>query len=109
MTIKRMITIVFNRHRVLTIRGEPQGLVSWCPTCNEQVRMLTPEQAAQLLPIDQRVIFRAIEAGEIHFIEAPHILVCLESIHEFLNRETAAREGDGCAVEKTAGKQRKTD
>lgn len=42
--------------------------------------MVTPEDAAVIVPVSCRAIYRAIEAGELHFIEMPTLFLCLDSL-----------------------------
>ena len=48
-----------------------------CPSCRQRVGMITPELVAKLYGTSEREIFRMLEAGLIHFMEAERVLVCL--------------------------------
>ncbi len=54
--------------------------------------MLTPDQAATIASVSSRMIYRRVEAGEMHYLETPegHLLVCANSIE--LN-STVAQQG----------------
>jgi hypothetical protein len=53
-----------------------------CRQCAETVLMITPEQAAIVTRTNIRAIYRALEAGWVHYAETPggSLLVCPESI-----------------------------
>ena len=54
----------------------------WCEECAAVVPMITPEHAARLTGATVRVIYRRIEAGNLHFAEAANglLLVCSDSL-----------------------------
>jgi hypothetical protein len=81
--ITRRVEITVETDRVWVIRGH-QSHLSQCPGCNEQVRMIDVARAADLVRASQRQIFRWIENGQLHFVEAPGVplLVCLTSLLE---------------------------
>lgn len=41
----------------------------WCPACQREVEMVTPEQAAQIARVEERAVDGWVEAGTVHFIE----------------------------------------
>lgn len=45
--------------------------------------MVTPEQAATLIQVTPRVVYRWVEAQLLHFIEEPdgRVLICLNSLY----------------------------
>lgn len=78
----RRAEIIVELNRVVVIR-KPEGLVvQWCPVCEGQVHMITPEAAAVLSNVDTRTIYRRIDASAIHFAETSEgqVLVCLNSL-----------------------------
>ncbi len=56
--------------------------MAWCSECAEQVRMITPDEAAILTHLSPRDIYRRVEAGSLHYREMPggFLLVCLRSL-----------------------------
>ena len=65
----RRAEITVELNQVVVIK-KPEGLVVlWCPACDEQVHMITPEAAAILSNVDTRTIYRRIDAGQLHFAE----------------------------------------
>ena len=47
--------------------------------------MLPPEEAAAISQVSSRAIYRAIEAGELHFVELPTLFICCDSLQALLN------------------------
>ncbi len=80
MTMAKTITI--ETHRQIWIRSRRKTCVVWCAACGIVTLMLPPEQAAIKSGATQREIFRQIESGELHFIEAIEgaLLVCSNSL-----------------------------
>ena len=78
---KTKTKITFARRVRTTIRL-PRSRVVWCPECKGQVLMLSTDEAAALTQTTARAIFRRIEAGQLHFLEAASgaLLVCRASL-----------------------------
>ena len=53
---------------------------AWCKDCGKAVRMVTADQAAAIVQMNPRAIYRAIEAGELHFLELQTLFVCRDSL-----------------------------
>lgn len=77
--------------QLLVIRQRRSSILAWCEGCHEQVTMIRPEEAAAMASLDLRAIYRSVEAGRLHFIDATDglPLICLNSIEQ----ELAKREG----------------
>jgi hypothetical protein len=56
--------------------------MTWCDGCANEVVMVTPAQAAAIARVSVRDVNRRVEAGEVHFLEAPDgsLLVCISSL-----------------------------
>jgi hypothetical protein len=55
--------------------------MSWCERCRATVPMITPEEAAALMDLSSRSIYRRIEAGSVHFHEDRQgLLICADSL-----------------------------
>lgn len=70
-------------HQVYVIRQPGSSIPVLCPECATEVAsMVTPEEAASVTGVPRRSIYRLIEAGLIHYLEATDdsLLVCLNSI-----------------------------
>lgn len=70
-------------HELLIIRGAHGSPPSLCDECAERhSMMLSPEQAANVTEIPERLIYQWVEAGAIHFKETPNgkLKVCIKSL-----------------------------
>jgi hypothetical protein len=84
-TIKKRTEITVKTYRLIVF-NRPGGWVGECEMCGKEVEMVTPEEAAAIIQISSRAIYRAIEAGDVHFIEAPQVFMCRNSLFEFFSR-----------------------
>lgn len=81
MQIKREFEMTSRTSRRFIIRQSPnEDAISSCAKCGEP--MVVAEQAAKLLGIAQRQIFRIVETGSVHFCETATgtTLVCIASM-----------------------------
>jgi hypothetical protein len=80
--MKRRIEITFETRRVLVVGGRTVSAAGWCGACGERVRLVTAEEAARLACVTTRVIYRRVEAGQLHFIESQDglLLICRHSL-----------------------------
>lgn len=78
---KRTI-ITIEKHRLTVVRSRRPSVVAWCERCGEEVRMVTPEQAATLAGTLPRAIYRRVESGDVHFVETRvgTLLICSGSL-----------------------------
>ena len=92
---KRRIEITVEQRRVVVLNRRNRSVRAWCGTCDEQVHMVTPDEAAQLCQVSTRTIYRRIETGRFHFTETDKgfSLICLRSL------ESHANSTPGCAEE----------
>ena len=88
MEITRKFETLIATKRRYVIRQSPPIKQTTCAECGEP--MLTIEQAADLLGIKQRRIFRIIETGAAHFTEAEAgaLMICLNSLAAVLDRDS---------------------
>ena len=99
MEIKRTTEILVETNRRFVIRrADESGEQLFCSRCAEP--MLAAEQAALLLGINCRAVYRHIENGNIHFaeIETGAVMICLASLAGAL--ETGANQLPGETAEK---------
>jgi hypothetical protein len=82
MSNKNKTEITIETHRTFIVRRRPNLTQGWCAGCDAIVSFASPEDAAQLAGCGVREIYRAIEAGQLHFIEPGDRLprVCLDSL-----------------------------
>lgn len=64
-----------------------------CPQCKSEVPMVTAEEAAALVEITVRKLYRWVEKGSLHFIETPsgQVWICLTSLMHKKEPATKAR------------------
>ena len=75
--MKQKAAVTFEKEETLVIRQSAYLKMEFCPTCNEVVEMFAPEILAQIARSTEREIFRLIEAGQLHFVEARRLYACL--------------------------------
>ena len=83
MATKRRTEIIVETERIIVVPSPATSVRAWCETCCDQVEMVTPEQAATLIQVTPRVVYRWVEAQLLHFIEEPdgRVLICLNSLY----------------------------
>ena len=78
----RRIEISVERIRVFAANRRETTCTDWCKSCDEQVQMITPDEATSITGIGSREIYRLIELSEFHFSETEEglIRICLNSL-----------------------------
>jgi hypothetical protein len=76
--MKRTTEITFETEELVAVKAR-RGFKGFCGQCNAFVEMVPTEAAAILTGLGEREIFRLIESGEIHFVEAERVFVCRDS------------------------------
>jgi len=81
---RRAITITTQSDEAIILRSSKATTAVNCPQCSVEVPMFSPEQAATLFRLPLRQIYRAIEAGQLHFKETAGgaVLLCLNSLKQ---------------------------
>jgi hypothetical protein len=81
---KRKIKITVTRRELLYTLGERRRVsrTAWCTECAGDFSVLTPGLAAEFLSVSTREIYRMVEAGRLHYTEAPdqELFICLNSL-----------------------------
>jgi hypothetical protein len=77
--MKRTTEVTFETEELVSVKVRG-GFRGFCERCNGFVEMLPPEAAAALTGLGEREIFRLMETGEIHFVEAERVFVCRDSL-----------------------------
>lgn len=70
-------------HELLIIRSASGSLPALCEECVARDSiLLSPEQASKVTGITERLIYQWVEAGAIHFREAPNgkLIVCVKTL-----------------------------
>jgi hypothetical protein len=75
--------MIIETERFLAI-SRSSSLYSLCPVCDDEVRMVTVDQAAALACVTWREIYCEVEAGNLHFIDTGgrSLLICLHSLND---------------------------
>ncbi|MBL8206663.1 MAG: hypothetical protein JNM09_20685 [Blastocatellia bacterium] len=83
MATKRRTEIIVETERVIIVHPQSASVRSWCGACSTQVEMVTPEQAAAMIQVTPRAVYRWVEAQLLHFIEEPdgRVLICRNSLY----------------------------
>ena len=78
----RRTEVTIETDEIWIIRRPGSGFQTWCPVCDRQTTMVTPDEAALLTELDGQDIYRQVEAGLIHCAKMPGgiLLVCSNSI-----------------------------
>lgn len=66
---------------------------TFCPQCRSLVEMSTPQVAAILTQSTEREVYRLVETGRVHFVEAGGVLICLKSFTQTLLEPPALSAG----------------
>lgn len=79
---KSKTEITIETDRMFIIRRRRTLIQTWCAACFEVVKMAALEDAANLAGMRSREVYRAVEAGKLHFLETVEgrLLVCLNSL-----------------------------
>ncbi len=79
---RRRTEILVETDQVTVIRRAGKVTRAWCPECEAETQMITPEEAAFVAKVNTRTIYRWLEVGEIHFLETYGglVLLCSRSL-----------------------------
>ena len=88
MGTKKLTEIIIETERTLVIGSSRQPARAWCPGCAAEIEMLTPEQAAAIVKVTPRTVYRWLEAQLLHFVEDPEgmPLICRNSLYGQVKR-----------------------
>jgi hypothetical protein len=80
--VKRKTKITIETKRLTLIRQINKATRVRCPSCDKQVDMMTPDQAAIMFRISTRTIHRMVEEGTAHFTETSDglLMICVKSL-----------------------------
>lgn len=68
--------IMFEVEETVTLKQGSRILTEICPRCGRETEMASPEVIALATGASEREIFRLVETGRIHFIEADRVYAC---------------------------------
>ena len=80
--MKRTTTLTIETRQVLVIRRPIAPRQALCETCGDVVMLVTADEAARLARLSPRAIYRCVEGGSLHVLEADGgaLLICLNSL-----------------------------
>lgn len=83
MGTRKLTEIIIETERTLLIDAQQSPVRGRCHDCAAEVEMYSPEQAAAIVKVPPRTIYRWIEAGLLHFTEdgAGLITICRDSLY----------------------------
>lgn len=78
----RRTKITVETHRVVLISDLRPAEALWCGLCGALTSWMRPDQAAAIIDVSTRKIYRWVEENRLHFVETPTrvVLVCLDSL-----------------------------
>lgn len=79
---KKRIEITRESRRLLRVKLPEEALTGCCPACAAEVHWVSILEAAALLGVNEREIYRRVEAGSLHCLErsSAGVLVCFLSL-----------------------------
>lgn len=79
---KKRTEIMVEQHELLIIHAPAVEENTKCHICPTRVQMVSAEDAATILNMTRREIYRAVETGNVHFMETNEglLLVCIQSL-----------------------------
>ena len=80
--MNRTAKLTIETERVLIIGGGASERRGKCKACGAFVRLITVDEAAMIVNVGSRAIYRLVEAERIHFIETSDelLLICFDSL-----------------------------
>ena len=84
--MKRKVKITVETEEITSFKTR-KSLTSFCERCGKTVEIFTMESVASFLGLSEYQIFRLIEAGSVHLIEAERVYICRNSLEIKLLKE----------------------
>ena len=81
---RNIIEITVEAERLLIFHRQFRAVRAWCLSCDCEVEMVSPVEAASLAGVRPSVISHRAQAGEIHYgcAAGGEVLICLKSLRE---------------------------
>ncbi len=91
---KKILITTESREIFIARRGEQRTIRGFCETCAAEVEMLPLDEAVSFTGKSTLELIRLTEAGAIHPTETAsgHLLVCQNSLKNFLQDQTGERK-----------------
>ena len=83
-------------HEFLRVHVSSEAITTWCARCEDETKLLSPEDTAILTGLSVRDLYREAEIGRIHFKEFSNgsLLICLNSVSETGCADEVSHSGD---------------
>ena len=80
--MKKTTRLTIETRQIFVIRRPATSRRAECETCGEVVDLVTADEAARLAQVSVRAIYRWVEGGYLHFIEAADgaLFICVNSL-----------------------------
>jgi hypothetical protein len=92
---ERRTEIAFELDQIMIVKRRKGAVSEWCLNCEEDVVMLTPDEAASITSTTTRALYRLVDAEIIHFTETEGLIrLCLPSLLRAIRAETRAHLGN---------------
>jgi hypothetical protein len=87
---RKMMAILVEEERSLKITWRRRQSLAWCIECGEQVKIITPEEAAEIIHVTPRAIYVLIEREALHVPEfdGGWLAICLKSLLKNISSAT---------------------
>jgi hypothetical protein len=81
---RKIIEITVETERLLIFHRQFRTVRAWCVSCDCEVEMVSPVEAASLAGVSPSAIYHRAQAGEIHFgyTAEGEVFICLKSLRE---------------------------
>ena len=79
---RKIMAILIEEEKSLKITWRRRESLAWCKECGEQVKMITPHEAAEIIHVTPRAIYELIEREALHVPEfdGGRPAICLKSL-----------------------------
>lgn len=91
LVMKQKVEITVEVEETIVLRQGEQIGSEFCPHCRIVSAMIAPRAIAIFSGPKEREIFRLIETGEIYFVEANGVRVCLSCLHRYSSERRIAK------------------
>jgi hypothetical protein len=81
---RKIIEITVETERFLIFHRQIRTVRAWCLSCDCEVEMISPVEAASLAGVSPSAIYHRAQSGELHYgcTGGGEVLICLKSLRE---------------------------
>jgi hypothetical protein len=79
---RRKTETVSVTYEFVRLTGQKKAITTWCDQCANETKLLPPEDVVLLTGVSARALYRAVEVGDVHFMELTkgNLLICVNSV-----------------------------